>query len=51
VNAVDVDNVVDVARRYLHPQSSTTLIVGDHSVIEPSIRQLGLGDPVMLPAG
>jgi predicted Zn-dependent peptidase len=50
VNAVSRADVVDAAERHLHPARLTTLIVGDHSVIAESLRDLDLGDPELFPA-
>jgi predicted Zn-dependent peptidase len=50
VNAVRQADVVDVAARYVDPARAVTLIVGDYEAIEPSLRPLGLGDPLLLSA-
>ncbi len=51
VSAVSPDEVTQVAERHLHPDQLTTLIVGDHQALEPSLADLGLGAPVVLPTG
>jgi len=38
------------AQRHLRPQDLTTLIVGDLEAIQPSLAQLGLGEPHVLPS-
>jgi predicted Zn-dependent peptidase len=48
-NAVTAADVVRVAQQYLDPTRLTTLVVGDHGVIEQSLHQLGLGAPRILP--
>jgi hypothetical protein len=49
-NAVSADEVTRVATQYLHPDRVTTLVVGDHAVIDESLRTLDLGDPRLLPS-
>lgn len=49
VNAVTGDEVVAAARRHLDPDRLTTLIVGDHLVLEPALATLGLGSMRVLP--
>jgi predicted Zn-dependent peptidase len=49
VNGITAGDVTRVAGRYLDPAKTTTLIVGDHSVIADSLRGLGLGDPAVMP--
>ena len=48
-NAVTAADVTDVAMRHLDPLRLTTLIVGDHAVIDQSLRGLGMGDTRVLP--
>ena len=43
VNAVTASDVTSAAQRYLDPARVTTLIVGDHAAIAPSLDALGLG--------
>ena len=50
VQAVTSADVVDAAARYLDPARAVTLIVGDYTAIEASLRPLGLGEPQLLPA-
>ena len=49
VNGITAADVTRVAGQYLDPARTTTLIVGDHSVIADSLRGLGLGDPTVVP--
>jgi predicted Zn-dependent peptidase len=49
VNGITAADVTRVAGQYLDPARTTTLIVGDHSVIADSLRELGLGDPRVMP--
>ena len=49
-NAVTVDDVTRVADRYLDPARVTTLVVGDHALIDESLRALDLGAPQLLPS-
>jgi zinc protease len=48
-NAVTAADVTRVATQYLHPAKITTLVVGDHAVIDESLRTLDLGAPQLLP--
>jgi zinc protease len=48
-NGVTAADVTAAAAKYLDPQKLTTLIVGDHAAIDGSLRDLGLGDPLLLP--
>jgi len=48
VNAVTVDDVLEAARLYLDPAALTTLVVGDHKAIGPSLSSLSLGEPEIL---
>ena len=48
-NAVSAGDVTVAAARYLDPSRLTTLIVGDHAAIDGSLRDLGLGEPQLLP--
>jgi predicted Zn-dependent peptidase len=49
INAVESADVVRVSEQYLDPDRLTTLVVGDHQVIEASLERLGLGAPRILP--
>lgn len=49
VNAVSAADVTRVAQAYLDPWRAITLVVGDHKVIEESLRALGLGELQVLP--
>src|SRR5687768_1206614 len=49
-NAVTAAEVTQVAVRHLDPARLTTLVVGDHGVIEESLVALNLGPPRVLPA-
>jgi zinc protease len=44
VNAVQTTDVTRVAREYVDPARVTTLIVGDHAAIAPSLQAMGLGE-------
>ncbi len=54
INAVSLDDVNRVARKYLDPDKMAIVIVGDRKVIEPGLKELGYpiillntdGDPV-----
>jgi predicted Zn-dependent peptidase len=48
VNAVERDQVVRAAERYIDPARAVTLIVGDHGVVGDSLATLGLGAPQIL---
>ena len=50
VHAVEAADVTRVAQQYLEPSRLTTLVVGDHATIGPSLSALGLGEPQVLPA-
>ena len=49
VSAVQADDVVRVARQYVDPARSVTLIVGDYQTVGPSLESLGLGKARLLP--
>ncbi len=49
VHAVDPADVVDAAVRYVDRSRAVTLVVGDHTAIEASLGQLGIGEPQLLP--
>ena len=49
VNAITADDVTRAAAKYLDPGKLTTVVVGDHAAIGPSLRDLGLGEPRLLP--
>ena len=51
VERITPDDVMRAAERHLHPERLTTLIVGDLDAIGASLATLGLGEPVVLPAG
>jgi zinc protease len=44
VNAVDSQKSVQIAKKYIHPDALLIVVVGDRKVIEPRIRELGLGE-------
>lgn len=50
VMAVTAEDVRRVANRYLHPDSSAVVVVGDRKTIEPGLRALGLGGVEVRPA-
>jgi predicted Zn-dependent peptidase len=49
VNAVTAADVTAAAAKYLDPDRLATLVVGDHAAIDGSLRELGLGEPQLLP--
>lgn len=49
VNAVTAADVTRAAQRYIDPARVTTLIVGDHAAIAPSLDALGLGEVQVQP--
>ena len=49
VQAVSAADVSSAATRYLDPERTTTLIVGDHAAIGDSLGVLGLGAAAVLP--
>jgi predicted Zn-dependent peptidase len=49
-NAVTADEVTHAATKYLDPDRMTTLVVGDHAAIDGSLKDLGLGEPRLLPS-
>ena len=50
VSAIQSDDVVRVAERYLDPARTVTLVVGDYQAVGPSLGPLGLGEPQVLAA-
>jgi hypothetical protein len=50
VNAVEAQDVVRAAAKYIDPTRMVTLVVGDHQAIGDSLIALGLGEPQLLPA-
>jgi len=50
VERITPEEVTQAAERHLRPQDLTTLIVGDLEAIRPSLGQLGLGEPNVLPS-
>ena len=44
VNAVDSQKSVQIAKKYIHPDALLIVVVGDRKVVEPKIRELGLGE-------
>jgi hypothetical protein len=45
-----LDSVNAAARKYAAPSGATLLLVGDLSKIEPGVRELNLGEVVILDA-
>ncbi|HEX2189299.1 MAG TPA: pitrilysin family protein, partial [Longimicrobiaceae bacterium] len=43
VMAVTPDDVLRVARQYLHPDRAVVVVVGDRAAVEPGLRALGFG--------
>lgn len=50
VERVTIDEVTRAMATHLDPSRLTTLIVGDLDAVGGDLRQLGLGDPVVLPS-
>jgi predicted Zn-dependent peptidase len=50
VSAIQAQDVVQAAERYIDPARTVTLVVGDYSAIGPTFGTLGLGEPQVLPA-
>ena len=50
VSAIQSDDVVRAAERYLDPARTVTLVVGDYQAVGPTLGPLGLGEPQVLPA-
>lgn len=48
INSVDTDKALQMAQKYIHPDKTLIVIVGDREKIEPGIRELGLGEIVYL---
>jgi len=48
VAAVDRDDVVRAAARYIDPARAVTLVVGDYTAVSDSLATLGLGAPQLL---
>jgi zinc protease len=44
IRNLDNEEVVESARAVLHPDALTWVVVGDRSMIEPSVRALGFGE-------
>jgi predicted Zn-dependent peptidase len=49
VSAIQSDQVVRAAERYLDPARTVTLVVGDYQAVGPTLGPLGLGEPQVLP--
>ena len=50
VSAIQAQDVVQVAERYIDPARTVTLVVGDYQAVGPTLGPLGLGEPQVLPA-
>ncbi len=48
VKGLDLDQVRGAAEKYLHPDNIVWVVVGDRSVVEEGLRDLGVGDIVAL---
>jgi predicted Zn-dependent peptidase len=44
LESITAQDVLDAARRYLHPDTIKLFVVGDRIKVEEQLRQLGLGD-------
>ena len=49
VQAVEAEDVIRVAKRYVDPERAVTLVVGDYQAVAESLRPLGLGELRLLP--
>jgi len=47
VRSITIEQILDAARRHLHPESLQMVVVGDPSVIRGPLEELGFG-PIML---
>ncbi|MBV8866006.1 MAG: hypothetical protein JO210_11475, partial [Acidobacteriaceae bacterium] len=47
VSALSVPEVEEAARSLLHPQNMLWMVVGDRSVVEQPLRDLGIGEIVI----
>jgi zinc protease len=50
VRALTLDDLNRAAKEVLHPDAMVWVVVGDRASIEPGIRELGLGDIVLIDA-
>ena len=50
VSAIQAQDVVRAAERYIDPARTVTLVVGDYQAVGPTLGPLGLGEPQILPA-
>ena len=50
VSAIQAQDVVQAAERYIDPARTVTLVVGDYQAVGPTLGPLGLGEPQVLPA-
>jgi predicted Zn-dependent peptidase len=50
VSAIQPQDVVQAAERYIDPARTVTLVVGDYQAVGPTLGPLGLGEPQLLPA-
>jgi predicted Zn-dependent peptidase len=50
VSAIQAEDVVNAAERYIDPARTVTLVVGDYQAVAPTLSALGLGDAQLLPA-
>ena len=47
VNAVTIEDVDRVAKKYLDPSKMAIVVVGDRKVIEPGLKELGYSITVL----
>jgi zinc protease len=51
VNAVTIDAATAAAKKYLAPDNMVVVVVGDRKTIEAGIRELNMGDVMLVDAG
>ena len=51
IERLTTDEVTQAILRHLDASRLTTVIVGDYDAVGADLRRLGLGEPVVLPAG
>ena len=44
IKSLTLDNITNAAKKVVHPDNLTWVVVGDRSKIEAGIRELGYGD-------
>jgi predicted Zn-dependent peptidase len=51
VEAITIDEIAATLNRHLDPSRLTTVVVGDYDVVGDDLTHIGLGEPVVIPAG